>query len=257
MSTTVEKAIQELKFSFPTSSGRLDQDEEFLILEEEDGHRKIRFHDYNEIYDIPGLYEAIFYNRLKCKSPDVIVDMLKEEMEKEGEDIKDLNVFDFGAGNGIVAEVLRKQGVEQIVGADLIPEAKSAALRDRPEVYEEYHTMDCCDITPENKALLNSKGFNAIVTVAALGYGDVPPRAFANSFNAVEDGGWCAFNIRDKFIEDENSDFKPVIDELFEKYIDLKNKHKYVHRYSIEGTPLHYYAVVGRKKADMPLDIAE
>ena len=39
-----------------------------------------------------------------------------------------------------------------------------------------------------------------MTTVAALGFGDIPPDAFAAAFNLVEDGGHVAFTIKEDFI---------------------------------------------------------
>ena len=46
-----------------------DQDDSYFYLHGTSNKRKIRFHDYDEIYQVPGLYEQIFYDRLKCTSP--------------------------------------------------------------------------------------------------------------------------------------------------------------------------------------------
>lgn len=43
-----------------------------------------------------------------------------------------------GAGNGIVAEELVNLGLDDVIGVDIIEEAKQAAFRDRPEVYSDY-----------------------------------------------------------------------------------------------------------------------
>ena len=43
------------------------------------------------------------------------------------------------------------------------------------------------------------------MTVAALGYGDIPPQAFAEAFNLISDHGWVAFNIKDRFLQEEKS----------------------------------------------------
>ena len=37
--------------------------------------------------------------------------------------------------------------------------------------------------------------------VAALGFGDIPPLAFADAFNLVASPGWIAFNIRDRYVD--------------------------------------------------------
>ncbi|MGH3822900.1 MAG: methyltransferase, partial [Pseudonocardiaceae bacterium] len=47
----------------------LAQDEEWCEVVVEGERRRIRFHDYHEIYSIPGLYERLFYDTLGCESP--------------------------------------------------------------------------------------------------------------------------------------------------------------------------------------------
>lgn len=59
-------------------------------------------------------------------------------MSKESENISDITVLDMGAGNGIVAEELVNLGLDDVIGVDIIEEAKQAAFRDRPEVYSDY-----------------------------------------------------------------------------------------------------------------------
>ena len=41
-----------------------------------------------------------------------------------------------------------------------------------------------------------------MTVVAALGFGDMPPAAFAGAFNMVVDGGLVALNIKDEFLEE-------------------------------------------------------
>ncbi len=61
----------------------MGQDEVYFYLTEAgEEKRKIRFHDYNEIYKVPGLYEQVFYDRLKCTSPSKIVEILHSSMKQ-------------------------------------------------------------------------------------------------------------------------------------------------------------------------------
>ena len=53
----------------PVDAQDLDQDEAYFFLVEEGQRRKLRFHDYGALYQRPGLYEQLFYHRLKCQSP--------------------------------------------------------------------------------------------------------------------------------------------------------------------------------------------
>ena len=66
------------RIQFPkTETSDLQQDESYFYLQGSAGNRKIRFHDYDEIYQIPGLYEQLFYDRLKCSSPAKITSILE------------------------------------------------------------------------------------------------------------------------------------------------------------------------------------
>ena len=56
--------LQDGMISFPKNADRLDQDEEWILLTSEDQQKKVRLHDYGEIYNIPGLYEEVVYTRL-------------------------------------------------------------------------------------------------------------------------------------------------------------------------------------------------
>ena len=74
---------------------------------------------------------------------------------------------------------------EAIVGIDIIKEAKKAVKRDRPEIYDDYYVMDLSQPESHDEEKLNNWNFNALVTVAALGFGDIPTQAFINAFNLV------------------------------------------------------------------------
>jgi len=127
---------------FPEGVSGLNQDVEYIVLIKNGVKRRIRFHDYHEIFSVPGLYEYLFHEKLKCTSPDVISTMLVDEVEKDNFGKEKLKVMDVGAGNGLVGEVLLKKGIKKMVGIDILPEASKAAKRDRPHVYEKYFVED-------------------------------------------------------------------------------------------------------------------
>ena len=120
----------------------LGQDEVYFNLHEKDGDRKVRFHDYNELYKRPGLYEQLFYDRLKCKSPQKVAEILRSSVAQQNQHVAELRVLDFGAGNGMMGEALKKYGASRLVGVDIIPEARDATERDRPGLYDAYYVAD-------------------------------------------------------------------------------------------------------------------
>ncbi len=243
----------------PTNTDNLDQDKAFFYLNESGERTKFRFHDYDKIYQYPGLYEQLFYQRLKCQSPKKVAEILKEAVMENRQHFSELRILDLGAGNGIMGEVLKQFGVSRMVGLDIIEEAKEAAERDRSWVYDAYYVYDCCDLAPEERDALQAWSFDCLVSVAALGFGDIPPKAFLEAMRLIDEEGWIAFNIKETFLDNsDKSGFSRMIRELiFSEYIDIHHLERYWHRHSIEGAPLYYFAVVCKKTAEIPVDFLE
>lgn len=242
-------AEADFKVTFPSQQKLLDQDEEWFIVEHDSGREKMRIHEYGRLYSIPGLYEEVVYDRLKCTSPEVVCGMLAQEIEQSEAADDALKVLDFGAGNGIAGEHLDKLAeVETLVGVDICPEAADAVRRDRPGLYDEYHVLDLARTGPEVEESLGEHDFNALVTVAALGFGDIPTTAFINAFNLCQDGAWVAFNIRDKFLEEsDDTGYRRTLEAMMGQSLDVHSTREYAHRISMTGEELYYQAVVGRK----------
>jgi hypothetical protein len=240
----------DLEVTFPDKEMMLDQDEEWFHLETEEGRERIRIHDYDRVYDVPGLYEEVVYNRLQCDSPRILSELLHDTIAAAGEIETPLRILDFGAGNGIVGECLRPLvATEAMVGIDIIDEAKSAVERDRPGVYDDYHVMDLSQPKTNHLQALADWNFNALVTVAALGFGDIPTQAFVNAFNLVENHSWVVFNIKDRFFSDsDDTGYNEVLQAMIGRSLKIHKKQHYCHRYAMTGEPLHYYAVIGRKE---------
>lgn len=243
----------------PQESHHLGQDEVFFNLVEDGRENKIRFHDYDQIYMRPGLYEQVFYERLKCSSPERVARILNDALSEVGQNFSELRVLDLGAGNGMMGEMMKKYGVARLVGADIIPEAKMAAYRDRPAVYDDYYVADFTDLDEDLQEELTGWSINCLSSVAALGFGDIPCEAFFQALQLVQEGGWVAFNIKETFLDRaDTSGFSRFIRQLiFSEYLDLYHLEKYRHRLSMEGVPLYYYAVVAEKKFPIPEDFLE
>lgn len=248
------------RISFPRAKGEnLAQDEAYFELSENGDQATIRFHDYPEIYRRPGLYEQLFYDRLKCSSPQKVVEILKSAVAQSSSYFSELRVLDLGAGNGIVGEELKTEGVSRLVGIDIIPEAEQALYRDRPSLYDAYYTADLTEMSEDQRDDIASWSLNTLVLVAALGFGDIPAAAFVEGFNLIDTNGWIAFNIKESFFDRrDDTGFSTTLRELiFSKYIDLDHLERYRHRLSIDGEPLFYFAIAGRKTADIPPDFLQ
>jgi|TARA_B110000014_G_C20070114_1_gene557999 SAM-dependent methyltransferase len=228
-----------------------NQSESYFYLQGTSNNRKLLFHDYDEIYQIPGLYEQIFYDRLKCTSPTKVTAILESSIKQSPDNFTELRVLDLGAGNGMMGEELKKRGISRLIGVDIIPEAYEALIRDRPGVYDAYYVEDFCKLSKEKREEIESWQCDCMVTVAALGFGDIPTEAFVTAFNIIKNEGWIAFNIKDTFLDasDETGFSKLIRELIFSKYLDVYHIERYRHRLSIDGEPLHYFAVAGRKNA--------
>ncbi len=251
----MNETITDLTVRFPSDDdAAASQDTEWCEVLADGERHMIRFHDYHEIYDVPGLYERIFHDHLKCQSPEVVIGLLGEQLERAGVEPAGLSVLDVGAGNGLVGEELQRLGVAAIVGVDIIPEAARAAERDRPGVYDDYVICDLTQLDGDDRARVGAGPPSCMTTVAALGFDDIPPRAFAEAYNLAEEGAWVAFNLKADFLERvDESGFRGLIrrmvrEDAFQPMADRR----YVHRLSIAGEPLEYVALVGRKRADVP-----
>jgi predicted TPR repeat methyltransferase len=233
-------------------AGSLDQDAEWCVVVDDDGaERRIRFHDYDEIFAIPGLYERLFYEELRCTSPLTVRRLIEHTLEDRGLAPDSLTVLDVGAGNGMVAEQLDDLGAGRLIGVDILTEAADAAERDRPGLYDDYLVMDLTDPQPEDDAQLREEPFTCLTSVAALGFGDMPPEAFAQALEYLEPGGLVAFTLRDRFVdEQEAGSFGALVRDLYEGgALEPIAERRYRHRLSVSGDPLHYVAYVAEKAA--------
>jgi predicted TPR repeat methyltransferase len=236
--------------TIPKNDCHIEQGEEQFVIEYNGEKKCVRAHDYDEIYRVPGLYEYLFYDKYKCDSPNVVCSELVREVKKSSMKMSELKVLDVGAGNGMVGEKLVSCGADTVVGIDIIEEAAEATKRDRPGIYNDYFIEDLTSLPQEVKGKIAECEPNCMTVVAALGFGDIPPEAFAKAYNMICDSGWIAFNIKDEFCSEmDTTGFSKLIDDIStEGLFRIKSKKRYRHRFCQDGTPLHYYAIVGQKQ---------
>jgi hypothetical protein len=100
---------------------------------------------------------------------------------------------------------------------------------------------------------------NCLTTVAALGFGDIPPLAFAKALDLIATPGWLAFNLKESFLREQDvSGFSRLIRRLNrDGYIQTLCYRRYQHRISIIGEPLFYVAVIARKLKDLDHELLE
>lgn len=243
------------RIKFPvTEPHQLEQNEAFFYLIDNDQETPIRFHDYDHIYKYKGLYEQLFYDRLKCNSPRKVCDILNKVLKDNHVEMTELRVLDLGAGNGMFGEQLYHIGVARTIGIDICDEARLACERDHPGVYDAYYIQDFCNVDDNMRQELAGWQLDCLSCVAALGFGDIPAKAFANAYNIIANSGWVAFNIKETFLlESDKSGFSTLVKALLlSDSLEVHHLERYRHRISIDGRALFYYALVGRKEANIP-----
>ena len=247
------------EFRFPQPHEQLDQDEAWCEVKMDGKWERFRFHDYHRIFGVPGLYESLFYRTLRCCSPVRVTQLLADVLREAGQAPDRLRALDLGAGNGMVGEALQNIGVEQMVGVDIIPEAREATLRDRSWVYNDYFVADMTSLEEPVEEAMRAFEPNLLMTVAALGFGDVPDQAFLRSLDLIDTPGWVAFNVRDDFLHDpDESGFTGLIAKLKRRgVLQIQAYRRYCHRLSFSGEPLYYIGVVATKLQEVPDDLLQ
>lgn len=241
-----------------TEPHTLAQDEAFFYICEDGRETSLRLHDYSELYKRPGLYEQIFYERLKTSSPKKVAEILSKVLLDNRMELSELRVLDLGAGNGMFGEQMQRLGVARMIGADISREAYLACERDRPGTYDAYYVADFSELAEGTEKELRAWQFDCLSCVAALGFGDIPTKAFINAYNLLTTSGWVAFNIKETFLlEADTSGFSRLVKMLLlSDALEIHHLERYRHRISIDGRPLFYYALIGKKEFDISSAIA-
>jgi len=250
----LEEARSNLRLALPEPGSKFSQDDEWCVVHQPDGSwGEYRFHDYDRIFRVPGLYEKIFYDVLACDSPRFMVGLLSEALAATEVPAATLRVLDLGAGNGIMAEELAVVGVEHSVGVDILPEAKEAAERDRPGLYADYHVADLTALPAAQHEALAAHRLNALTVVAALGFGDIPPKAFRTAYDLVDQDGWIVLTIKDAFLDEtDTSGYGGMIGESIRSgALEVVRRERFQHRLATDRSPLLYEGIVARKRGPL------
>lgn len=225
-----------------------DEGEQWFEFSDGDERRRLAFHDYAGIYAVPGLYERVFRDELRMCSAEVVVGLWADAVAGTGRDPSRERVLDVGAGNGIGGDHLRGVGVERLVGLDLEPEARRAALRDRPGAYDDYLTRDLmtCDLDD-----LQAERLTSVLALSAVGVGHLPAAALERVLGLLEPGGLYAFAVTPVLLPGSTdgdglaTGYPELIGRLLSDGRELARV-EYVHRRQTDGSPHHAVALVGR-----------
>ncbi len=238
----------------PPGSSRLEQHEEWCEIEERGEWKRLRFHSYDEFFARAGLYEYVFYELLKCVSPKRVSTMLMQCLQESAGSPGTHRVLDLGAGNGMLGEELRGRGFGEILGVDLLPAAKAATERDRPRIYSDYLVGDLVAFEADARKRIETFAPTILCCVAALGFGDIPARAWFNAMSTIPNGGLLAFNIRADFLDTRYAfGFSELIRRMTgSNVIRIEAMQRYKHRVATNGEPLWYTAIIATKLEEVP-----
>jgi len=157
-------------------------------------------HDYAVLYDVPGLYEAVYFLRFGGRAPHLLVEVLAQVVPP-GERA-DLQVLDVGAGTGVVGELLVAAGFRRIAGTDLEPASERAVRRDRGQVYDDVRTMDLTRPGKDDLAWLRALAPQVVMVAGAIGFGHLPVEALAAVTRVLPPGGLLAVTVAYGFEEE-------------------------------------------------------
>ncbi len=229
-----------------------DQDEEAFSITFADGrNERMRLHDYDRVYAIPGLYEEVVQRQLECGSPAKVADVVVRVAQLGDRNVRSLRVLDVGAGNGVVGELLRQHGVEMQVGAD-VAAARHAAERDRPSLYAEYLIGELSDLHQPVREL----ELDVLLCVAALGFDHITAAQFAELWDAFPPGAVFVITVNEELAQAGGSDIGDYLAELrgSARGTEVVLWERFRHRLTMAGEPIYYVAVAARKlSAPTPL----
>jgi SAM-dependent methyltransferase len=233
---------------------QLPQDQEWCEVVTGSEPIRIRFHDYAQVYSVPGLYERLFQQELACDAPAVVCSLLRDALESLNRPADRLRALDLGAGNGLVGEQLAALGVTDLVGVDVMPEAADAAERDRPGLYRQYLVLNLADPQPAAaRQQLVEADFDCLTAVGSLGFNDLSPRAFVAALSLLRASGVLAFSLKEEFVSGSDpTGFGSLLRRCFtEQALVPVIQRRYRHRLAVSGEPLHYVAFVAVKSGEV------
>jgi hypothetical protein len=223
---------------------------EIIRVHYDDGRtEELRLHDYERLYELPGVYEQIVDVRLGCRSPQVFARLLAETVDRIGWERENVRVIELAAGNGMSGEALLAERLRPVLGTDIVPAARAAALRDRPGVYGAYRTLDLLDLSVEQRDALVDLRADAVNCVAPVGEAarQLPPRALTVAVALLAPDALVAY------LHDPSHGVPdPVTDALWAEELgsgvvaEELERRRYIHRRTVNGAPYEADAVVWR-----------
>lgn len=226
-------------------------DEQVRVTFDDGEVRCFRLHDYDELYALPGVYEQIVTDRLGCASPRQLARNLGQACDGLRWARAGMRVLDLAAGNGVSGEALVAEGMRPVLGTDIVPAARDAALRDRPGLYRDYLTLDLLSLTSRERSALIAAHANALSCVAPVGEdpSQLPPAVLTTAARMLSADALVVY-MHDPALGVPD----PVTPQLWAASgiarADELSRTRYVHRHTVNGEPYEMDAVVWRLRRD-------
>jgi hypothetical protein len=207
---------------------------------------ELRLHNYDRLYALPGVYEQIVHGRLGCRSPAELARMLAQAVDSLGWQRAQVRVLDIAAGNGVSGEALAEAGLHPVLGTDIVPSAREAALRDRPALYDEYLTLDLLRLSEAERTGVTGLQANALSCVAPVGEhgSELPPPAL------VAAAGLLVPDALVVYMHDPHRGVSDAVTPELWRASGIEAhellRRRYVHRYTVNGVPFEMDGVVWR-----------
>ena len=216
--------------------------------------QRVGFHDYAALYAVPGLYERVFRDELGMCTAQQVVGLYAEALGQLCGQPENERVLDLGAGNGLGGEELRRVGIGRVVGVDIEPVARKAALRDRPGAYDHYIVGDLASLPEAELASIAAMELTAVLALSALGPGHAPTTVLDNALGLLATGGVFAFAVTPTLLPGrenaaaQRTGYPELLSNLFDHRADMLARHEYVHRRQTDGSDHLAVAFVGRMR---------
>lgn len=140
------------------------------------------------------------------RSTSEVVALYAEAAQTSGLPLADQRVLDLGAGNGLGGEQLRALGVGALIGIDVEPEARAAAQRDRPGVYDDYLVAELPALTTSQLDTLQRFAPTAVLALSAVGIGHLPPHALDRALAFLPAGALFGFAVTPTLLPDSTDE---------------------------------------------------
>jgi hypothetical protein len=210
------------------------------------GEEIVHLHDYERIYEVPGLYEHIVQRLLRCRSPQTASEGLSHALDRLGLDPAEIVLLDLGAGTGIVGELASGLGIGTVIALDALEAARVACLRDRPDIYRDYLVGDLALPSPELLARLRHHRPTALISAGAFGGSHAPPAALINALALLPTGAPVVFTIDERWMQSDGpGGFRTPVSRLVSSgRLRVLRRSRFQHRLSTTESPIFYELIV-------------